>query len=90
MKLNVIRIWKFEDAPKELRLSLGATHAEWIAFIPKKMWGDDLAGLFLERTDPGGLSHVEMPNGDMVYAGMQGSASLAASFQHRAAARIAR
>ena len=90
MKLNVIRIWKFEDAPKDLRRSLGATHPEWIAFIPKAMWGGDLAALFSERSASQGLSHYEMPNGDLVFAGTQGSPVLAGSYHHRSSARIAR
>lgn len=64
--LNHIRVWRFEDAPEELRgLSRHGGDEDWLALIPPKYAGDWIgwmeSGTNFGRCDVSEHVHPELP-----------------------------
>lgn len=71
MKSNRILIWRFADAPDELRRLFSESQMpEWVMLAPRAMCGEDLDQAVRRQADQLILSRHEMPNGDVVYAGL--------------------
>lgn len=69
-----IKVWRFHDAPEELRnLSPHGGDEDWLALMPKYVVDSDYYYVgWLEPGTPFGVcdvSHHDLPNGDRVYIG---------------------
>lgn len=69
--MNYIKVYRFEDAPKELQdLSTNGGDEDWIAIVPHNMKDDDI--LWLEAGTPFGCCCVDeywLENGNKIYIG---------------------
>ena len=68
----VLRIWKYADAPAELRWHLPhlGTNA-WIAHVPAQLMEEALLDLLQFNSDPGEpIQSVRLPDGNFVCVGL--------------------
>ncbi len=70
MKLSCVSIWKFNDAPKGLRLLYNELGTPvWVALIPRGLGGRDLEDAMVRNPNTESVSRYNIPNGDVVYFG---------------------
>jgi hypothetical protein len=70
MTLDRVRVWKFDDAPADLRvLHKGKKPPKWLAFIPSAIHGTDLEEAIVAHTPVTDLDKYKTDAGDVVYVG---------------------
>ena len=71
MTSDRVRIWKFSEAPVELQaMSQDSQKPEWVALVPKSLYGPDLEEAFRERARTRTIVRYESPVGDIVLMGV--------------------
>src|SRR5271165_3051504 len=77
MTSDRVMIWKFSEAPFELQsLHRDSQAPEWVALIPKSMYGDDLDDAFRKCSDTRSIFRYQDADGDVVLMGISQVAEL--------------
>lgn len=68
---SLIAIWKFHRAPSNLRaLHTAEECPDWLAFVPREVWGPDLDEAISAQAGHLALYRFETVAGDTVYTGV--------------------
>jgi hypothetical protein len=70
---DAMKVWRFEDAPEELRrLSEHGGDEDWILFVPSDLWDGEVWPLWAAEGTPFGpcsVSHHRLADGSRVLIG---------------------
>ena len=70
MAIDCIKVWKYEDAPPELKQEIGGANLpEWLALIPRSLMGSDLNEAIQARSQTGSLFTYQIDAGNIVITG---------------------
>jgi hypothetical protein len=70
LKTDRVMVWKFDDAPDEVRiLHRAAEPTSWAALIPRQIHAADLDEEIHSRWGAAWVSRYETTDGDIVYCG---------------------
>jgi hypothetical protein len=70
MAIDCIKVWKYEDAPSELKLGRGGSDTpQWLALIPRALMGSDLSEAMQARSQRASLLSYQFDDGNIVITG---------------------
>jgi hypothetical protein len=70
MAIDCIKVWKYEDAPAELKQGRrGSDTPQWLALIPRSLMGPDLSEAIQARSQTASLSSYQFDDGNIVITG---------------------
>jgi hypothetical protein len=73
MTLDMIRVWKFDEAPADLkRLHSGEQRPQWLVLIPASIYRLDMDAAIRAQSCGDELCEYQTKTGDIVYTGAWG------------------
>jgi hypothetical protein len=72
MTLEHIKVWKFDDAPAELKIGCrSGKRPQWLVLVPRSIKGSDLDEAIQARSEVESLFTYQTASGDVIYVGSE-------------------